>query len=331
MNYVGLDVHKEYCQAAILDKKGKLIAEKRVQTTEQGFKQLAKSIDKGSSMVMEASCSFYTPYEFFRGRGYEVKVAHPKNVKAIASSKVKTDKIDARILADLLRADLIPEAYVPDKSIRQLRDLLVHRQGLVKTRTEAKNRVHSLLTKRGIRYSFSDLFGKAGREWLKSLDLELAADLELRQDMECIDLLDKQVKRVEGEIFAYEKAYPEARLLQSIPGIGKLISLIIIAEVVAINRFPDEKKLASYAGLTPSVHQSGDTDRHGRITKQGSKMLRTAMIQAVQRAKAGSTKIRRFYDRIAKRHGANKAKVATARKMLCWIYFMLKRGETFAA
>ena len=331
MNYVGLDVHKEYCQAAIPDEQGELIGEKRIQTSEQGFKQLARAIEKGSSIVMEASCSFYTPYDYFSGRGYEVKVAHPKNVKAIASSKVKTDKIDAKTLADLLRADLIPETYVPDKGIRQLRDLLTHRQGLVKMRTETKNRIHAVLTKRGIRYEFSDLFGKAGWKWLKSLDLNLSGKLEVRQDMEAIKLLDAQIAKVEGGIYAYEKAFPETRLLQTMPGIGRLISMIMLAEIADINRFPDAKRLASYAGLTPSVHQSGDVDRHGRITKQGSKMLRTGMIQAAQRAMHRDTKIRRFYLRIRKRHGENKAKVAVARKMLCWSYIMLKRGEPFAA
>jgi len=331
MNYVGLDVHKAYCQAAILDEQGELVAEKKIQTDERGFKQLAKAIEKGSSIVMEASCSFYTPYEYFAGRGYDVKVAHPKNVKAIASSKVKTDKIDARILADLLRADLIPESYVPDRGIRQLRELLTHRQGLVKMRTEAKNRIHSILTKRGIRHKFSDLFGKGGRAWLKSLELDMSGKLEVSQSMQAIRLLDAQIVMTESEIYAYEKSFPEARLLQTMPGIGRLISMIMLAEIADINRFPDAKRLASYAGLTPSVHQSGDVDFHGRITKQGNKMLRTAMIQAAQRAMHKDTKIRRFYLHIRKRHGENKAKVAVARKMLCWSFIMLKRGEPFAA
>jgi transposase len=330
MNYVGLDVHKEYCQAAILNEQGELVEEKRIQTSEQGFKQLARAIDKGSSIVMEASCSFYTPHDYFSGRGYDVRVAHPKNVKAIASSKVKTDKIDAKILADLLRANLIPEIYVPDRGIRQLRDLLTHRQGLVKMRTEAKNRIHAVLTKRGIRHEFSDLFGKAGWVWLKSLELDTSGRLELRQGMETIKLLDAQITKVEREIYAYEKSFPETRLLQTMPGIGRLISMIMLAEIADANRFPDGKKLASYAGLTPSVHQSGDIDRHGRITKQGSKMLRTAMIQATQRAMHRDTKIRRFYLRVSKRHGENKAKVAVARKMLGWSFIMLKRGEPFA-
>jgi len=331
MNYVGLDVHKEYCQAAILDERGKLLSEKRIQTSEQGFKQLAKAMDDGSSIVMEASCSFYTPYDFFSGRGYEVRVAHPKNVKAIAASKVKTDRIDARILADLLRADLIPETYVPDRGIRQLRDLLTHRQGLVKMRTEAKNRIHSVLTKRGIRCELSDIFGRAGRAWLGSLELDPSGKLEIRQSLETIRLLDEQVADVEGGIFAYDRSLPEARLLQTMPGVGRLVSMIMLAEIADIDRFPDEKRLASYAGLTPSVHQSGGVDRRGRITKQGSKMLRTAMIQAAQRAMHRDTKIRRFYLRMRKRHNGNQAKVAVARKMLCWSYFMLKRGEPFAA
>jgi len=331
MNYVGLDVHKEYCQAAILDEKGTLIAEKRIPTSEVGFKHLAKSCGKGSSIVMEASSSFYVPYEFFTGRGYEVKVAHPQKVKAIADAKVKTDKIDAKTLAHLLRADLIPETYMPDKPIRQLRELISHRQGLIKMRTQVKNRVQSMLIRRGIKHNFSDVFGRAGREWLRNLELDTIDRLGMNQHLGTIEHLDRMVGAIEEEIFVYEKAFPEARLLQTMPGVGRIVAITVMAGIVDINRFPDEKKLAGYAGLTPSVHQSGNTDYHGGITKQGNKMVRVAMMQAVQKARTQDTKIRRFFLRIEKRHGTNKAKVATARKMLTWIYFMLKRGETFAA
>jgi len=331
MNYVGLDVHDEYCQAAILDEKGKLLEEKRIPTNEAGLKHLARSIDKGSSLTMEASSSFYVPYEFFSGRGYEVKVAHPLKVKAIADARIKTDKIDAKTLAHLLRADLIPETYMPEKPIRQLREMISHRDGMVNMRTQEKNRVQSMLTRRGLKHGFSDVFGKGGTAWLKSLELDAMGRLEMDQHLGTIAHLDKMVDAIEEEIFAYEKVFPETQMLQSIPGVGRLIAITLMAGIVDINRFADEKKLASYAGLTPSVHQSGNVDRHGKITKQGNKMVRAAIMRAVQKAIVKETKIRRFFLRIEKRHGTNKAKVATGRKILCWIYFMLKRGETFAA
>lgn len=331
MNYVGLDVHKEYCQAAIQDESGTLLAKRRIPTSEIGFKQLAREMGKECSMVMEASSSFYVPYDFFTGRGYEVRVAHPKKVKAIADARVKTDKIDAKVLADLLRANLIPESYVPGKPIRQLREMITHREGLVKMRTQAKNQVQAMLAKRGIKYTFTDLFGKAGMRWLEKLELDTMGRFEMDQHLGTVRHLNEMVKAIEDEIFAYEKSFPETKLLQSMPGVGPRVAMMLMAGIVDVNRFADERKLASYAGLTPSVHQSGDTDRHGRITKQGNRMVRVAMMQAVQRATSKDTKIRRFYLRIEKKHGKNRAKVATARKMLTWIYFMLKRGETFAA
>jgi len=332
MNYIGLDVHKKECQAAILDEDGNLVKEMRIQTSEKGFRHLVKATDKGSSMVMEASSSFYGPYDFFRGAGLEVKVAHAQRVKAIASAKIKNDKIDAETLAQLLRADLIPEVYVPDDKIRELRELLQHRKGLVKVRTESKNRIHALLTKRGITHGFSKLFGKAGMNWLKSLELDTIGDFELRQHIVNIEHLNDQVSETEKRLWEYEKILPEARLAQSMLGIGRLSSLMVMAGIVDITRFPDEKKLASYAGLVPSLSQSGDVERHGRITKQGSKFIREGMVIAANAAiKRPGTKMRRFYDRVAKKHGANTAKVALARKMLNWLYFMLIRGEHFAS
>jgi transposase len=332
MNYVGLDVHKEECQAAILDKEGELVREMRIQTSEEGFAHLAKAIDRKSKLVMEASSSFYFVHDYFKREGFEVKVAHPKQVKAIASAKIKNDKLDAKILATLLRGDMIPEVYIPDDTIRELRELLQHRQGLVKMRTEAKNRVHALLIKRGFRHQFSDLFIKAGLKWLDTLDLGSTGNFELRQLLCDIKHLSEQIAMCEKRLWKFEKILPEAKLAQTMLGMGRLSSLMVMAGIVDINRFPDPKKLASYAGLVPSLSQSGDTSRNGKITKQGSKFIREGMVIAAGAAiKRPGTKMRRFYDRVAKRRGANTAKVALARKMLCWLHVMLIRGEHFAA
>lgn len=332
MNYVGLDVHKNECQAAILDKGGELVKEMRIQTSEDGFAHLAKGIGKRSKIVMEASSSFYVAHDYFVGRGFDVKVAHPKKVKAIASARIKNDKLDAKTLARLLRADLIPEVYIPDGTMRELRELLQHRQGLVKMRTEAKNRAHALLTKRGLRHGFSDMFGKSGVMWLRSLDLGSVGNFEMRQLLSDIKHLGEQISRCEKRLWKYEKVLPEAKLAQTMPGMGRISSLMVMAGIVDAGRFPDGKKLASYAGMVPSLSQSGDRSRHGRITKEGSKFIREGMVIAAGAAiKQPNTKMRRFYDRVAKRRGANTAKVALARKMLVWLHIMLIRGEQFAA
>lgn len=331
MHYIGLDVHKKECQAAILDEQGELVREMRIQTSKDGFLHLLSVIDNDSELVLEASSSFYPPYDFFSKKGVSVKVAHPTRLRAISSAKVKTDRIDAKILGRLLRANMIPEVHVPERQIRDLRELLRHREGLVRLSTQAKNRVQSLLTRRGIRHSFSDLFGKGGMRWLESIELDEPGAFELSQNLETIKHLESQIALVEQKFIFYEKMLPEARLLQSIKGMGRLSSLKFMAAVERISRFPDAKKLSSYAGLIPGVRQSGDKRRDGRITKEGSTLLRDALVTAATSAIRWDPKSRRIYERIEKRRGGSKAKVALARKIGTWAYFMLTRGEEYAS
>jgi len=265
-------------------------------------------------------------------------MAHPKKIKAIAEAKVKTDKISAETLAHLLRANLIPEAYVPPLEVRDLRGLVRHRTALVRTQTSLKNRIHSILTVEGIQYSFSDLFGKAGRLLMKTVELRTYNRMALDNYLAVTDYLQQQIDGVTAAVNKEAKNRKDkdaVRLAAEIKGLGIYTSLLVVVEIGDINRFPHYKKLSSYSGLVPSTSSSGGKTRHGKITKQGNKLLRWALIQAAWRVIKYDDKLRAYYDRIAKKKGSRKAIVATARKLLKKIYFKLKdiqnKDHTYAS
>lgn len=278
---------------------------------------------------MEATCNWAYLYESLEDLADEILLAHPLKVKAIASARIKTDKIDAGILAHLGRVDLVPCAWVPPRPVRDLREVLRHRAFLVALRTRLKNRIHATLTKLGIEHSFSDLFGKRGRQWLKTLQIREPFRQIIDQDMRVIEALDDEILKLSQDIRARAEITQEAKLLMTIYGIGEYSALLILAEIGEISRFPTPKHLVSYAGLCPSTYQSGGIDRHGRITKQGSRWLRWILIEATQKWAKRPGRLGDYYRRIAKKKGIKTARVALAREILTAIFWMLKKGEVF--
>jgi transposase len=258
-----------------------------------------------------------------------VVLANPLKTKAIASARIKSDKVDARILAHLLRTDLIPECYVPPREMREIRSLVRHRLSIVKLRTMVKNKVHALVDRNGSKHEFSDLFGKSGIQWLKSLELSGLDRLMLDNYLMHLENLNMQIGRVDDEITSRASIDNDVRLLMSLTGVNVYSALLIKSEIGTIERFPDYKKLVSWAGLAPSLHQSGNVEYHGNITKQGSTMLRWIMVEAARVASVFDPRLRAFYERVAERRGDQKAVVALANKMLKIIWFMLTKREAY--
>jgi transposase len=325
--YVGLDVHKDFCQASFVDSTGKVVKEKIFENSLSGLEDLVKATRK-SKVVLEASSSSMRVYDALC-KTCEVKVAHPSKVKAIASARIKTDKIDARMLAQLLRADLIPESYMPSEGHRQARLLVRHRASLVRLRTRIKNQVQSLLTKEGIKVPFSDAFGRKGLLLLRTIEIGEIQRFSLDSMLAALDTFNARIREFDKRIesFASQDAY--AKLLVTMPGVSWFSALVISSEICDINRFESYKKLCSYSGLVPSVYQSGNTNRKGHITKQGSGMLRWVLVQDARVAVKHSRRFRRKYKKLEKRIGDKKAIVAIARNMCISMYFMLVRNETY--
>lgn len=261
----------------------------------------------------------------------EVALAHPKRVKAIAAARIKTDKIDANILAHLARVDLLPTAYAPPIEIRELRDLVRHRSKLVRERTRHKNRIHTILSKYNLHAPCTDLFGKQGRAFLDIVQKQLSATHQLMLDnyLCMIEVLNERIKAVNQVIQTWAKEDPRVKILTSMPGVGIYSAAVIFAEIGEIHRFDGPKQLCSYAGLVPSTRSSDSHVRHGRITKEGSPWLRWIMVSAAHRAPCASPRLAHFHKRTLKRHGKKTARVALARQMLTIIYYMLLRNTPY--
>lgn len=330
MRYVGIDVGKNRCRAAVMNEKGIIENEFFFENSNKGIANLLSTLNNKDKVVMESTGNLWLNlYDSLDQRNIKVVLANPLKTKAIASAKVKTDKIDARILAHLLRADLIAESYVPEGKIREMRALVRHRLSLVQMRTMVKNKVHAIVDKYGYRCEYSDMFGKAGIQWLKSQEINQIDSLLLENHLSLIDSIKLQIGRVDDVIRARACEDEDVRLLLSLTGIDVYTALLIRSEVGPIERFSDYKKLVSWAGLAPSVHQSGNVEFHGRITKRGSTILRWALVEDARIAVRHDERMRAFYERVAKRHGDQKATVAVACKMLKIVWFMLTRREAY--
>jgi transposase len=253
---------------------------------------------------------------------------NPSKNRVIADATVKTDRIDAKRLAHMLRADMLAESYVPSDEIRELRDLVRTRKSLVEERTAEKNRVRAVLKRTDNAYD-SELFGPTGREFLAELSLSTADRTIVEAHLSVIDEYNAQIDRLEDLIEQKVLESPAAQRLLSIPGIGQSTAALIVAEVGEIERFDRHEELVSYAGLDPMVHQSGETEVQGSISKEGSAPLRWALVQAAHRAVRYDDYLGNFYTRLKQRKNKQIAIVATARKMLVSIFYMLKRQEPY--
>lgn len=328
--YVGIDVGKAKCRAALMDQGGFIVDEFTFQNNREGIEGLASRLTMDDKVVMESTGSVWTNlYNSLDDRHIPVVLANPLKTKAIASARIKSDEIDARILAHLLRADLIAESYVPPKELREVRALIRHRASIVKIRTMVKNKIHALVDKHGLQHEYSDLFGKGGVQWLRSLELNSLDRLMLDNHLNHIESLNLQVRRVDEEIRSKASQDEDVRLLLSMTGVDVYTALLIRSEIGSIGRFPDYKKLVSWAGLAPSLHRSGSVEYHGRITKQGSKMLRWIMVEAARVAVKHDERLKAFYERVKHRRGDQKAIIAVANKMLKIIWHMLTKREPY--
>jgi len=323
MRYVGLDVHKETVHGTVMDERGRVLKRKGFFNTQKGFEKFFQGI-ADAEVVMEAGYCWQPPYEPLERMGYRVKLAHPYETRIIAKSKIKTDATDSEKLAQLLRTGFLPEAYAPPKHVRDLRELLYRRAYLVRVRSKFKNKTKAELAKRWIRLERKELFSRPGKTVLRSLRINAIDDY-----LVVIDTLDEPIKRLEKQVEFLAGENANAKLLISIPGIGYLSALAIIAEIGDIHRFGSSEELCSYAGIVPSSRGSGGIVRRGGVTKQGRKLMRWTLDLCVKVHLKYDTKLTRFWKKIAKTKGKKAATAATARKMLKVMFWMLKRREVY--
>lgn len=283
----------------------------------------------GASVAVESTMNWMPFYENLEALGIPVKLSNPLQTKAIASARIKNDKVDSKILAELLRTNFLPTAYIQPREIRDLKELVRQRVGYVELRTRIKNKIHSVLFKTNTKHSFSDLYGKAGMEFLRTVKLRKLYREEIDRYLATLKLLNDQVKEISTAVKKTAELDYDCQLLMTIPGISFYSALVIKSEIGDIARFGNANKLCSYAGLVPSTYASADTIRTGRITKRGSTWLRKVLIDAVTLRKGKPNKFSVFYLKLKKKKGTGKAKVAAARKLCSVIFAMLTDKQPF--
>jgi transposase len=261
--------------------------------------------------------------------GWEMQVAHARKVRDVAPLACKTDKVDARVLAELCRRDLVPELWVPSAADRALRERLRRRSHLVKTRTSARNRIFGLLTQFGLRISHRRLRNPDAMELLERRGVPEVWRDSIAELLELAAEMDRRIDPIDRELGPIARADERAQLLATIPGVGPLLSLTFAAEIGEVSRFGAAGKLVGYAGLAPRVSQSGERSATGSLSKAGSRTLRWAAVEAANQAWRPANPWHLYYRRLAERHGKNPAKSAVARKLLIAAWHMLSRNEPF--
>jgi transposase len=320
--YVGLDVHSERTYATILDGDGKVIGQGKLANRRVPEYLRKFSVER---IGLEASTHGVPLYRALVKGGYRVQVSHPKKTRYIAEAKIKTDRVDSRVIAELVRLDALPSSYVPPPEIAELREKVRRRAFLVRDRAKLKTKIKNVLAYEGIVPPREHgLFTEQGKTWLRSLNLE-PVECYLR----IIAPLSTEIRKLSSELQHLARDDEEVKLLMTIPGIGYYTALLVKAEVGDVNRFSTGEQLCSYAGIVTSTHSSAEVTRHGRITREGSRWLRWAMVEAALVHLKYDTSITRAYHRIAERQGKQKARVAAARKLLMCCWAILKSGQPY--
>jgi transposase len=332
MNSIGIDVGKRKCRASFKDENGTILDEFFFANDSDGIKQVIRSAEKNGPCraVVESTGNMWIRlHDTLEEHGINVTLANTLKTKIIAQAKIKSDKLDARILADLLRADLVYESYVPPKEFREKRSLVRHKVALVRSQTMIENRIHSLLDKYEYRTGLSKIFGKSGIQWLKGLRVSPIDKVIMDTSISPIENLSAQIDVVSQEISRYAWESDDVRILLSMTGIDIFAAMVISVEIVDIRRFATPWKLVSYAGMAVAKRESAGKVRSGKITKQGSAWLRWILVQCARVAVMHDDHFRDYYTRIKKRKGDERAIVATAKEMLVISWYMLTRRELY--
>ena len=335
LNHLGIDVGKRKCRAALKDDRGRILDEFFFGNNSDEIIKMIKRIHnrrtKKCNAVLESTGNMWMRiHDTLEDNGIDTILANTFKTKIIAQAKIKSDKLDARILSDLLRTGLISESYVPVKEFRDKRSLVRHRIVLSRTKTKLANKVHAILDKYEYRTELTDMFGIHGIQWLKTLSVSPIDRIILDTMLASIETIDNQIEIISKEIARYAwNDSKDVKILLTMTGIDIFSAMLISTDIVDINRFSTPWKLVSYAGLAPSTRESSGKIKTGKITKQGSPLLRWILVQCALSSIRHDHHMRIFYEKIKSRKGHGKAIVATAKEMLVIIWYMLTRHQMY--
>jgi len=330
MLHIGVDFHKRFSRVVTLDDAGSVVDRLTLRHDDRaGMVEYFRGKASNATATVEAVRGWYWLGELLAEAGVEMKLAHPRKVRLIAESTIKTDTVDAGTLAQLERTGFLPEAYIPSREVRDSRELLRCRMTLVRIRTGLKSRVHAVVDKLGINHPFSDLFGPAGRKFPRSLRLRPVYQQQLDNYLGLLEEVERRLMAVTLEIKAMVRPDPRAELLMTIPGVGHITAYLLLWEIGDIRRFLSAKKLCAYAGLVPATRQSADHCWQGRITKDGNRYIRWGMVEGACKAPSKNWGLAQYFRRVAVRRGPLKARVAVARKLLVAVWRVWTDGQPY--
>jgi len=335
VKYIGLNLHKKSIFATVLGEGGKILSRAKIVSNSRYIYYYLKSQGESNqlSVAMEASYNWQHFYRAVEEAVDNIVLAHPLKTRIIGEAKIKTDKIDSKVLAYMLRTDMLPRAYVPSRDTMENKMLLRGRISLVRIRTQIKNKIHAVVDRNKDSYcgleNLSDIFGKTGKHILRDTKIGPTDYRILTGYLDLIDEIGKKIKDLESQIDKRSLEDREIKLLRTIPGIGSFTAFLVKSEIDDITRFASKEKLCSYAGLVPSTHGNGEKLYHGRIVKQGNKFLRWALTEAAQTSIRCSQYFRYHYSKVRSKKNANSATIAIARRMAEVIYVMLKEGRAY--
>jgi transposase len=325
---VGMDLHRRRSVLVRMTGDGRKLETVRIANSPAALRAVIARAGENPRVVVEATYGWYWAVDVLEDAGAEVHLAHPLGVKAFSYRRVKNDERDCTDLADLLRMGKLPEAWIAPQPVRELREITRYRHKLVGQRTSCKDQVHAVLAKSGIPVTRTDIFGSGGGIWLDGLPLPQPYAGKVASLRALIAVLDGEIARLEEQaaaMLAGDRGYAAIRQL---PGIGPVLGAVIAAEIGDITRFGKPGQLASWAGLTPRHYESDTRVIRGHVSKQGSRMLRWALVEAIQRAPA-ETKPRLAKDAIIARRGEDArgiAKTAAARVLLTQVFYAMRDG-----
>jgi len=329
--YIGLDLHRKFSQVCVLDEKGdKLMQIRLYHEDEQEVVDFFAGFPKDTPVAMEATIGWPWLSDLLEALELDVHLAHPLRLRLIAEARLKTDKVDAWVLAHLLRTGFLPESYLAPSQVRDQRNLLRHREAMKKIRKNIKNRVHALLARHNIHPKESDIFGKAGMVMLRNLELDPHSRRILDDLLDHIEYSNSEIKRLESYLREILAPDPRVKLLRTLPGIDYLSAYYIVAEIGEISRFSAPGKLVSYIGLCPTTKSSGGKTWHGP-PEGGRKLLKWVLVEAAHTAARRDSYFSTVFHRMERKKCKQSAYVVVAHKMAKIIWNMLTEERPYKA
>ena len=324
-NYVAIDLHLRRSLILRQNAAGEELGVVRIDNDPVALAAALAEAGPDPEVAIEATYGWYWAVDVLQDLGANVHLVNPSGLHW-ENRRVKNDYRDCQGLASRLRLGELPEAWIAPPAVRELRELVRYRAKLVALRTGLKAQVKAVLAKFCLRPPVDDLWGPAGRAYLDSIELPHGYVVRLESLRDLVEAFDAQIALLEREIAGWLRDDAGYWAIQAIEGVGRTMAAIFVAEIGDVSRFGSAQALCSWAGLTPKHHESDLKARRGRVTKQGSKLVRWAAVEAVAHLRGGH-KLQRDYHRLAERRGRNVARVAAARKLLTLVYYGLRDGE----